>query len=46
MTAFAELSERDKERFRTIDIQLDNRTDAIYKISDDDGPDLPEPKAD
>ena len=31
--AFAGFSERDKARFRTIDIQLDNQKDAIYKIS-------------
>lgn len=42
--AFAELSERDKERYRTIDIQLDNVTDAIYKISDYDLPDQPAPE--
>ena len=40
--AFAELSEKDKERFRTIDIQLDNKPDAIYKNTDEDGHDLPE----
>ena len=42
--AFAEFSERDKERFRTIDIQLDNQKDAIYKISDYDYPDNPAPE--
>lgn len=39
--AFAELSERDKERFRKIDIQLDDKKDAIYKMSDHDLPDHP-----
>ena len=42
--AFAGFSERDKERFRTIDIQLDNQKDAIYKISDYDYPDNPAPE--
>tara|TARA_B100000795_G_C22753962_1_gene420641 strand:- start:56 stop:883 length:828 start_codon:yes stop_codon:yes gene_type:complete len=40
--AFAGLSEEDKKRFRTIDIQLDNKPDAIYKNTDEDGHDLPE----
>jgi|TARA_B110000914_G_scaffold73434_1_gene64392 alpha-ketoglutarate-dependent taurine dioxygenase len=40
--AFAGLSEADKKRFRTIDIQLDNKKDAIYKNTDEDGHDLPE----
>ena len=38
------VSEKDKERFRTIDIQLDNQKDAIYKISDYDYPDNPAPE--
>ena len=45
---FAELSERDKEKYRNIEIQLDHKMDAIYKISEGDyrelaeGPPAPE----
>ena len=42
--AFAELSNLDKERYRSIDIQLDHKKDAIYKISEHDLPDSPAPE--
>ena len=42
--AFVDLSEWDKLRYRSIDIQLDNKKDAIYKISEHDLPDNPAPE--
>ena len=42
--AFVDLSEWDKLRYRSIDIQLDNKKDAIYKISEHDLPDSPAPE--
>jgi len=41
---FEALSEADKERYRTIDIQLDNKHDAIYRISEKNLPDAPAPE--
>jgi alpha-ketoglutarate-dependent taurine dioxygenase len=42
--AFVDLPEWDKLRYRSIDIQLDNKKDAIYKISEHDLPDSPAPE--
>ena len=42
--AFAELSNLDKKRYRSIDIQLDHKQDAIYKISEHSLPDNPAPE--
>ena len=42
--AFVDLPEWDKLRYRSIDIQLDNKKDAIYKISEHDLPDNPAPE--